>query len=99
SFDNLFATYRPPAGQSVGNLLSRGIVDADGRPGPNFARAAQREAVVRERYAVTPPLGASYATLPQPSTAHAIGLPRVGADRRFPGDLPNGPYQITRFAD
>ena len=50
SFDNLFATYEPPPGETVANLLSRGIVDRDGDPGPHFADAAQREASVRERY-------------------------------------------------
>ena len=44
SFDNLFATYEPPPGETVGNLLSRGIVNRDGSPGPHFADAAQREA-------------------------------------------------------
>ena len=99
TFDNLFATYQPPAGQSVGNLLSRGIVDADGRPGPNFASAAQREATVRERYAVTPPIVATYGALPQPGTTYAHDQPRNVVDKRFPADLPNGPYQITRYAD
>jgi phospholipase C len=55
SFDNLFATYEPPPGETVSNLLSRGIVDRDGNPGPHFADAAQREASVRERYLVIPP--------------------------------------------
>src|SRR5271167_4421079 len=33
SFDNVFATYTPPPGQTVWNLLSRGIIKADGSPG------------------------------------------------------------------
>lgn len=41
SFDHVFATYLPAAGESVSNLLSRGIVLADGSPGPNFAQARQ----------------------------------------------------------
>src|ERR1700676_4454514 len=52
SFDNLFATYEPAAGQSVGNLLSRGISNKGGGPSPHFADAAQREATVRDRYSV-----------------------------------------------
>src|SRR5215472_7525996 len=36
SFDSVFATYKAKHGQSVGNLLSRGIVREDGTPGPNF---------------------------------------------------------------
>jgi phospholipase C len=46
SFDHVFATYVPPvAGQTVFNLLSEGIVKADGTPGPNFAKAAQKASV------------------------------------------------------
>jgi phospholipase C len=41
SFDHLFATYVPKKGESVNNLLSEGIVNADGSPGPNFAKAHQ----------------------------------------------------------
>ena len=98
SFDNLFATYEPAAGQTIGNLLSRGIVNKDGSPGPHFADAAQREASVRDRYSVTPPTGAVFAVLPQPGTNYAKDLPQYAPDTRFPADLPNGPFPITRYA-
>ena len=42
SFDHVFATYQPKRGQTVWNLLSEGIVNADGTPGPNFSKAEQR---------------------------------------------------------
>src|SRR5580693_4391625 len=41
SFDHVFATYVPRGSQSVWNLLSEGIVNADGTPGPNFWKAQQ----------------------------------------------------------
>src|ERR1700676_1057636 len=42
SFDHLFATYEPKhRRERVRNLLSEGIVNADGTPGPNFAKAHQ----------------------------------------------------------
>ena len=44
SFDHVFATYVPKHGQTVVNLLSEGIVNADGTPGPNFSKAEQRAA-------------------------------------------------------
>jgi phospholipase C len=44
SFDHVFATYEPRRGESVWNLLSEGIVNADGTPGPNFAKAKQQAA-------------------------------------------------------
>ncbi|HMA31363.1 MAG TPA: alkaline phosphatase family protein [Casimicrobiaceae bacterium] len=97
SFDNLFATYEPPPGESVANLLSRGIVDREGNPGPNFSDAAQRLAAATGRYAVTPRTTAAYASLPLPGTTYARGLPRNAPDARFPDDLPNGPFRITRY--
>ncbi len=44
SFDHVFATYKPKRGQRVWNLLSEGIVNADGTPGPNFSKAVQSAA-------------------------------------------------------
>jgi phospholipase C len=41
TFDNVYGTYIPRAGQTVSNLLSLGIVNADGSPGPNAAAAQQ----------------------------------------------------------
>src|SRR5262249_25338957 len=41
SFDHTFASYEPRHGQSVENLLSRGIIDKRGQPGANFADSAQ----------------------------------------------------------
>ena len=44
SFDHVFATYVPPAGEGIWNLLSEGIVNRDGSPGPNFYKAEQHVA-------------------------------------------------------
>jgi phospholipase C len=42
SFDHFFATYVPKnKSEKVLNLLSEGIIKADGSPGPNFAKAHQ----------------------------------------------------------
>jgi phospholipase C len=46
SFDHLFATYVPKRkGEKVLNLLSEGIIEADGTPGPHFAKAHQFQIV------------------------------------------------------
>jgi phospholipase C len=45
SFDHVFATYVPKDGQTVNNLLSEEIINADGTPGPNFQKAEQKAAV------------------------------------------------------
>ena len=54
TFDHLFATYQPLNGQHVVNLLSEGIVDASGAPGPNAGRARQWQALDNDRYSITP---------------------------------------------
>ncbi|HEY2460897.1 MAG TPA: alkaline phosphatase family protein, partial [Candidatus Acidoferrum sp.] len=42
SFDHVFATYKPNhEDDKVLNLLSEGIINEDGSPGPNFAKAHQ----------------------------------------------------------
>ena len=41
TFDNLFGAYRPAPGQTIANLLSKGIIKADGTPGPHFNRAGK----------------------------------------------------------
>src|SRR5215469_18821281 len=46
TFDHLFATYQPVAGESVNNLISKGIVTAGGGRGPNYANAHQYSADV-----------------------------------------------------
>ena len=44
SFDHVFATYVPKNGGTIWNLLSKGIVNADGTPGSNFSNAEQQAA-------------------------------------------------------
>src|SRR5262249_22407476 len=41
TFDNIYGTYVPKQGQQVSNLLSNGIINADGSPGPNKDAAKQ----------------------------------------------------------
>jgi len=69
SFDNVFATYVPPdPTQTVWNLLSQGIVNKAGLPGPNAARALQRQAIDRFTYQSAPMRTTAPSYLPQPST-------------------------------
>ena len=45
TFDHVYATYKPKEGETVSNLLSKGIVKANGKPGPNYSLSAQFSAV------------------------------------------------------
>lgn len=98
TFDNVFGVWRPRSGATVHNLLSQGIVQADGTPGPNFARAAQSTADGGTTYSIDPARTGAYAHLPQPGTTYATGQPGNVPDARFPADLPNGPFQISKYA-
>ncbi len=101
SFDNVFATYQPPKGQSVQNLLSEGIVTASGAPGPDVAKATQERASDTSTYQLDPTDTGPYKTLPRPSTTYVEpgcdGQPEETPDARFDQALPNAPYQITKF--
>ncbi len=96
SFDNLFGTYRPARGQTVLNLLSEGIIKPDGSPGPHFDKAQQWQALDHDKYSIAPERTRPFGRLPQPNTTYAFGQPMGVPDARFPADLPNGPFQLTR---
>jgi len=101
TFDNVFATYKPPAGQKVRNLLSEGIVTACGAPGPNVSASTQQTATTSGSYTLNPTRTGAYVTLPQPNTNSVSpacdGQPNNQPDTRFPSNLANAPYQITKY--
>ena len=99
SFDNVYATYAPGPGQSIDNLLSKGIVNADGTPGPNAGVALQHTASDTVTYSLDPQRTGAYNPLPQPNTTSAIGQPPNVPDPRFPANLPNAPFQITKYTE
>ncbi len=68
SFDHIFASYKPKAGESVNNLLSEGIIKQDGTPGPNFSQAQQDTADVTgsPNFQLSPASKMPYSVLPAP---------------------------------
>jgi acid phosphatase len=97
TFDNVFGGYRPGKGQTIRNLLSLGIINANGTPGPNFAAARQKHATQDGAYSLDPTRTGAFAALPQPDTTSAIGQPRGIPDPRIPASLADGPFQLTRY--
>ncbi|MDR3537702.1 MAG: alkaline phosphatase family protein, partial [Acetobacteraceae bacterium] len=81
SFDHVFATYKARHGERVNNLLSEGIVNADGTPGPNFNKAAQYETRDTTTYNPAPRTKTAYAHLPPAATD---GAPTAAADTNPP---------------
>jgi phospholipase C len=99
SFDHLFATYVPKdKNERVLNLLSEGIINADGTPGPNFAKAHQFKIV-------SAPNGGKffssadmankelYATLPAPDLGGVGPVSPYAAILSIPGGDPGLPPQ------
>ncbi|MFI4866814.1 MAG: alkaline phosphatase family protein [Steroidobacterales bacterium] len=106
SFDHVFATYVPRSGQHVSNLLSRGIINADGTPGRNHEASAQRAATDTRRYAISPARTFAYLNIPPPGTHEAPSVPSdkkpapfasIAAARAAEHDLANDyfPYLLT----
>src|SRR5215475_12171494 len=96
SFDHLFATYVPKhREEKIRNLLSEGIVNADGTPGKNFAKGHQFQII-------SPPNGgkffisadgqqkALYNVLPAPDLAGVQNSP-AAAILQLPGGDPGLP--------
>ena len=77
SFDHVFGTFVPREGQTVHNLLSEGIVDANGAPGPNYKKAHQYSATDSTVYSIDPGGKTLYQYLPAPLTG---GANTVGSD-------------------
>jgi phospholipase C len=97
TFDNLFGAWKPQNGAKVNNLLAKGIINADGTPGPNFNLSAQQQASDSDSdgYSLAPAQTGPYASLPPVNTTYATNLTPGVDDTRYPANLPNGPYQLT----
>jgi phospholipase C len=69
SFDNIYATYQPKKGQAIWNLLSQGIVNADGTAGSNFKKGTQFQATANNggQFFLSPPTKVPYTFLPVPT--------------------------------
>ncbi|WP_434664676.1 alkaline phosphatase family protein [Paraburkholderia sp. A3BS-1L] len=83
TFDHVFGAYQPRAGQTISNLLSKGIIRADGSPGPNFKLAEQytAKATNPSRFDASPASKQPYSTLPAPNTGSA---PTAASDANPP---------------
>jgi phospholipase C len=91
TFDHLFATYVPKSKDSINNLLSEGIIKADGTPGKNFGKAAQFQAIApfKTKYFISLDSNekAPYSTLPEP-TLNFSPSPATGEPPPFPAATP-----------
>ena len=106
TFDHIFATYKPKPGESVSNLLSKGIINEDGTKGPNFALAHQNSADVTGStvFDPSPTTGKSlYPVLPAPinggptNLCTNIGMCNMGDARSSEDALSSSPIDYYQF--
>jgi len=90
TFDHVFATYQPPTGQTVDNLLSKGIINSDGTPGPNFKLATQYRAHDEKTFELAPGGKTAFKFLPPTNTQ---GTPTA------PSDAHPAPFQTVTAAE
>ena len=90
SFDHAFGTFRPHDDQHIANLLSKGIVNADGTPGPNFKKAAQFTVSPQPLYFISAPDGSKtpYTTLPPPDLTACRSRQAMPSRRHLPPSPP-----------
>ena len=97
SFDHVYATYVPRnRGESVRNLLSEGIINADGTPGKNFATAHQFQVTAppnNGKYFISAPDADKilYNTLPPPDLAGTPPVSALSFILQIPGGDPGLP--------
>jgi phospholipase C len=103
TFDHLFATYQPKPGESVNNLLSAGIVQADGTPGVNYPKAHQNSASVTSTYEISPSPKTLLANLPAPlnggpsNVCTDNGMCNYGDARSSEDGLSSSPVDYYQF--
>ena len=94
TFDHVFATYKPKGGDTISNLLSKGIVNEDGTPGPTFSLASQSSASDTTTYQLNPSSNTPYSVLPPVLAGGYTTAPfkSIGAAKKVENGLPNDYY-------
>lgn len=97
TFDHVFGTFKPRKGQSVHNLLSEGIVNADGSPGPDFSRGQQWQAKDTDTFSIHPQKTAPYDALgpiTTTGTPNKAPFASAAAAKAVEPALPSNAYEM-----
>jgi phospholipase C len=97
TFDHVFATYTPKEGESVNNLLSEGIVKANGKQGPNYSVSAQFSALDS-----TTSGNGTYSNSPQSKSIYTTLPPALAGGPKTPtaaGPAPFTTLKVAKLAD
>jgi phospholipase C len=99
SFDHAFATYVPKhKDEGVWNLMSRGIVNADGSPGVNFTHAQQFSVAAQPQYYIHPPAGSKTAYNSTKSPTNPLPAPDLNRVPLAQSDATGSPFATTEAA-
>jgi phospholipase C len=97
--DHTFGVYKPKGkGQTILNILSKGIVNEDGSPGPNYGLAAQYTVSPQSAFYIGPPDSAKTAyntttnLMPQPNTNGAPQAPYTTIVNSAGTNYETGPF-------
>jgi phospholipase C len=97
SFDHVFATYVSQRGEFVWNLLSEGIVNSDGTPGPNFSQYQQHNAVDQQPdgFLLSPPPETSAPNFPN----SVLPAPLIGGPNKKLSYIPNNSLAMAKSSE
>jgi phospholipase C len=95
TFDHVYATYKPKAGETVSNLLSKGIIKANGKPGPNYSFSAQFSALDNTAS------GGTFSTSPQSKSIYSTLPPALAGGPKAPSatSAPFTTLKVAKLAD
>ena len=95
TFDHVYATYKPQAGETVSNLLSKGIIKANGNPGPNYSFSAQFSALDNTAS------GGTFSTSPQSKSIYSTLPPALAGGPKAPSatSAPFTTLKVAKLAD
>ena len=96
TFDHVYGTYTPKDGETISNLLSKGIVRASGKPGPNYSLSAQFSALDNTAS------GGTFSTSPQSKSIYSVLPPALAGGPKVPtvsGPPPFTTLKIAKLAD
>jgi len=92
TFDHVYGTYKPKEGETVSNLLSKGIVKANGTPGPNYSLSAQFSALDNTAS------GGTYSTSPQSKSIYSTLPPALAGGPEAASDSAPAPFKTLKVA-
>ena len=94
TFDHVYGTYKPKEGETISNLRSKGIVNADGTPGPNYSLSAQFSALDSTTSGTD-----SFSNSPQSKSIYGVLPPALAGGNEKASDTNPAPFKTLQVAE